>query len=274
MSSLLERYGTRPVPRYTSYPPANVWRDVDGETFWPRALGAIARPLALYVHVPFCAKLCFYCGCNMLVTRSEKLVERYLAALELEVSRAATLAAKSGPVVQLHLGGGTPTHLDSAQLTQLVGTLQRHFPFSRGIEASIEVHPPVTTAEQLGTLASLGFNRVSMGVQDFDPAVQERVNRPQPFEQTRDLVLAARGHGFTSVNVDLMYGLPLQTLAGYARTLGWRSCAPTGWRCSATRMSRSSRSTWRCWADQTCRVHRFGWRCSSWPTRGSCAPVT
>jgi oxygen-independent coproporphyrinogen III oxidase len=217
--TLLERYGTRPVPRYTSYPPANLWGDVEGADFWPRALQAISRPLALYVHVPFCAKLCFYCGCNMLVTRSERLVERYLAALELEVSRAAALAATTGPVVQLHLGGGTPTHLSSAQLRQLAGTLQRHFPFGKGIEASIEVHPPVTTVEQLETLASLGFNRVSMGVQDFDPRVQARVNRPQPFEQTRDLVVAARANGFSSVNVDLMYGLPLQTLEGYGLTL-------------------------------------------------------
>jgi oxygen-independent coproporphyrinogen III oxidase len=217
--TLLERYGTKPVPRYTSYPPANVWTDVDGETFWPRTLGAVTRPLALYVHVPFCAKLCFYCGCNMLVTRNRGLVERYLAALELEVSRAAKHAARTGPVVQLHLGGGTPTHLDPAQLTRLVNVLQAHFPFQRGIEASIEVHPPVTTAEQVATLASLGFNRVSMGVQDFDPRVQERVNRPQPFEQTRDLIVNARQHGFTSVNVDLMYGLPLQTLEGYGRTL-------------------------------------------------------
>jgi oxygen-independent coproporphyrinogen III oxidase len=217
--NVLQKYGTKAVPRYTSYPPANVWRDVDGETFWPQALGALSRPLALYVHVPFCAKLCFYCGCNMLVTRSKTLVERFLDALELEVARAAKHAAKKGPVVQLHLGGGTPTHLKPEQLRRLAAILQQHFPFGRGIEASIEVHPPVTSVEQLETLADLGFNRVSMGVQDFDPRVQERVNRPQPFEQTRDLILNARRLGFTSVNVDLMYGLPLQTLEGYAQTL-------------------------------------------------------
>lgn len=219
MSSLLERYGTLPVPRYTSYPPANVWHEVDGETFWPRTCAAITRPLSLYVHVPFCAKLCFYCGCNMLVTKNKALVERYLVALEKEIERAAQHAARHGPVLQLHLGGGTPTHLDEAQLERLAGMIQRHFPFQKGIEASIEVHPPVTTVGQLAKLESLGFNRISMGVQDFDPKVQERVNRRQPFGQTRDLIVAARAHGFTSVNIDLMYGLPLQTAEGFSATL-------------------------------------------------------
>jgi oxygen-independent coproporphyrinogen-3 oxidase len=218
--SLLERYGSEPIPRYTSYPSANHWRDGMGAEEVRAALQRSGdRPLSLYVHVPFCRKLCFYCGCNMLVTRSESLVERYLRAVELEVDRVADLLPRIPEVVQLHLGGGTPTFLDPAQLTRLVATLRRRFAWKPGAETSIEVHPPVTSKEQMCTLARLGFNRVSMGVQDFDPVVQARVNRIQPFEQTRDLIQLSRAVGFVSVNVDLMYGLPLQTVDGFTRTL-------------------------------------------------------
>jgi len=217
--SLLERYGSEQIPRYTSYPSANHWRDAGDAEAEAALTGSGARALSLYVHVPFCRKLCFYCGCNMLVTRNTALVERYLRALELEVDRVAGLLPRVPEVVQLHLGGGTPTYLDPAQLTRLVATLRRRFSWKPDAEASIEIHPPVTTAEQMRTLARLGFNRVSMGVQDFDPVVQARVNRIQPFEQTRDLVQLSRELGFVSVNVDLMYGLPRQTVAGFSRTL-------------------------------------------------------
>jgi oxygen-independent coproporphyrinogen-3 oxidase len=217
---LLERYGARSVPRYTSYPPANHWGEGLGEAEARAALSRSgARPLSLYVHVPFCRSLCYYCGCNMRVTRRADLVERYLQALELEVEAVASALPRIPEVVQLHLGGGTPTHLHPDQLRRLVAMLQRRFPWSRGIEASIEIHPAVTTAEQMRTLAELGFNRVSMGVQDFDPAVQQRINRLQTFERTRDLVELSRTLGFVSVNVDLMYGLPLQTPEGFERTL-------------------------------------------------------
>jgi oxygen-independent coproporphyrinogen-3 oxidase len=202
---LLSRYGTRPIPRYTSYPSANVWNEQQDEDFARRALAGINRPLSLYVHVPFCKKLCFYCGCNMLVSHQDALVERYLAALEFEVDRVARFLPERREVVQLHLGGGTPTHLSTGQLERLAGLLRRHFSWSRDVEASIEVHPPVTTEEQLRALARLGFNRLSMGV--------------QPFEQTRDLIDQARRHGFISVNVDLMYGLPLQNVERFSKTL-------------------------------------------------------
>jgi oxygen-independent coproporphyrinogen III oxidase len=215
--SLLQRYGREPLPRYTSYPPANHWQDcVDVAA----VLGStVHRPLSLYVHVPFCRTLCFYCGCNMLVTRNRGLVEQYLRALETEVALMAQSLEETPEVVQVHVGGGTPTHLNPDQLTRLVNAIRRRFPWRPGIEASIEVHPPVTTSEQMRTLAALGFNRVSMGVQDFDPVVQGRVNRIQPFEQTRDLIQVCRDLGFVSVNVDLMYGLPLQTVEGLSRTL-------------------------------------------------------
>lgn len=217
--ALLERYATLPLPRYTSYPPANLWGACD-ESLAKTALSSIGdRPLSLYVHVPFCRKLCLYCGCNMMVTRSQELVERYLEALDREVAQASALLPSRLPVVQVHLGGGTPTYLSEAQLTRLWQILASRFDLSPGLEASIEVHPPVTSAAQLQTLAQLGFSRVSMGVQDFDPVVQKRINRSQPFEQTRDLIASARRLGFVSVNIDLMYGLPLQTTERFAKTL-------------------------------------------------------
>ncbi len=216
---LLTRYGTRPIPRYTSYPPANHWADQRDDAWALDVYRRIARPLSLYVHVPFCRKLCYYCGCNMMIEHSGSLVERYLAALEKEVELVAAAVPQGREVVQLHLGGGTPTHLTPPQLERLAGILKKHFQWTPGMEASIEVHPPVTTRAQVETLARLGFNRLSMGVQDFDPQVQERINRPQPFEQTRDLVQMARDVGFQSVNIDLMYGLPLQNVERFGKTL-------------------------------------------------------
>lgn len=216
---LLARYGSRPLPRYTSYPPANLWSEQD-DSLAQTALACIGpSPLSLYVHVPFCRKLCLYCGCNMMVTRSQDLVARYLRALDAEVDRVAKLLPSRPEVVQVHLGGGTPTYLDPDQLSTLWQTLTSRFPMARGIEASIEIHPPVTSPDQLSRLAELGFNRVSMGVQDFDKVVQKRINRPQPFEQTRDLVELSRKLGFVSVNLDLMYGLPLQSVDRFAHTL-------------------------------------------------------
>ncbi|RPH72952.1 MAG: oxygen-independent coproporphyrinogen III oxidase [Myxococcaceae bacterium] len=218
--ALLERYGRIPVPRYTSYPPANHWESMFGELEAREAFcSAGTRAASIYVHVPFCRKLCYYCGCNMLVTRSESLVERYLRALELELDRVTALLSARPEIVQVHLGGGTPTYLDPDQLARLADAIQARLPWSPGIEASIEIHPAVTSVEQIRTLARLGFNRVSMGVQDFDPTVQKRINRRQSFEETRDLVLEARMRGFVSVNVDLMYGLPLQTVEHFQRTL-------------------------------------------------------
>jgi oxygen-independent coproporphyrinogen-3 oxidase len=218
--ALLERYGRIPVPRYTSYPPANHWEGHFGEAEARQAFrGAGTRAASIYVHVPFCRKLCFYCGCNMLVTRSESLVERYLEALELELDRVTALLPSRPDIVQVHLGGGTPTYLNPDQLTRLADAIQARLPWEPGIEASIEIHPAVTTRAQIRTLARLGFNRVSMGVQDFDPAVQTRINRRQSFEETRDLIIESRVRGFVSVNVDLMYGLPLQTVERFQRTL-------------------------------------------------------
>lgn len=216
---LLERYGRKQVPRYTSYPPANHWKTLDDRAAIERTFASVRRPVSLYVHVPFCKSLCYYCGCNMLIEHRGALVERYLGAIERELALVSSAMPAKREVVQLHLGGGTPTHLTPAQLTRLIEAVQRHFPFERSAEVSLEVHPPVTTRAQLETLAGLGFNRLSMGVQDFDPLVQQRVNRIQSFELTRALVETARSLGFVSVNLDLMYGLPLQTVERFSKTL-------------------------------------------------------
>jgi len=216
---LLARYGDA-VPRYTSYPTAPVWTEfdsVEGERVL-RAAGRSSQPLSVYVHLPFCRKLCLYCGCNMMVTRSEELVERYLAGLEREIAKSGALLGDR-EVTQLHWGGGTPTFLSCEQLRRVHRALTGALRFAPDAEQAIEIHPPVTTPEQLETLRALGFSRLSMGVQDFDPRVQLAVNRIQPFEQTRDLVVASRRLGFGSLNIDLMYGLPHQQPATFAETL-------------------------------------------------------
>jgi len=211
-------------PRYTSYPTAPEWTEPFSEAQAIELIEANQReraelPLSLYVHIPFCHKLCWYCGCNMQVTRSQDLTERYLAAVIREIERVASRIDQRRPVVQIHWGGGTPTFLAPAQLERLYRALTAPFQIAPGAEISIEVPPPVTTFEQLEVLAGLGFNRLSMGVQDFDPDVQEAVNRIQPFEQTRDLIERARALGFISINTDLMYGLPRQTVPKFTATL-------------------------------------------------------
>ncbi|HEY9720674.1 MAG TPA: oxygen-independent coproporphyrinogen III oxidase [Oscillatoriaceae cyanobacterium] len=221
---LIAKYNTA-GPRYTSYPTAPEWRN---ELPLDEALGIIDAnqreradtPLSLYVHIPFCHKLCYYCGCNMLVTKQQDLVSQYLDAVIAEIDRMAKrLDTQRRPVVQIHWGGGTPTYLNSAQIARLFGAIAERFTIAPDAEISLELHPPVTTFEQLATLRRLGFNRVSMGVQDFDHDVQVAVNRIQPYEQTRDLIAECRRLGFLSVNTDLMYGLPFQTVEKFKATL-------------------------------------------------------
>lgn len=211
-------------PRYTSYPTAPEWSEPFPLAQTLELIDANQRaraevPLSLYVHLPFCHKLCWYCGCNMQITRSQDLVEAYLDAVLQEIERLARRLDPRREVVQIHWGGGTPTFLSSAQIERLYRALTKPFKLAAGAEISIEVHPPVTSFEQLETLVGLGFTRLSMGIQDFDPDVQAAVNRPQPFEQTRALIERARALGFVSVNTDLMYGLPRQTVARFAHTL-------------------------------------------------------
>jgi oxygen-independent coproporphyrinogen-3 oxidase len=221
---LLHRYNV-PGPRYTSYPTAPVWR----EGFSPRDYGEIlsassaegsAPPLSLYVHLPFCESLCFFCACTVVITSNHAVEEPYLALLETEIDWvAARMGAEPRELVQLHWGGGTPTYLSPAHISRLAEKLRRSFRFAPDAEVGVEVDPRVTTPAHLDALSRAGFNRLSMGVQDFDPDVQRSINRVQPFEDTRDLVRTARGMGFESVNVDLIYGLPLQTPGSFRATI-------------------------------------------------------
>ena len=222
---LLRRYD-RPGPRYTSYPTAPQFRADFGEAELRDAAIAsngdpIPRRLSLYVHVPFCESPCFYCGCNRIITRDHSRADAYLARLYREIALTAQLFDRDREVIQLHFGGGTPNFLVPNQLREVVDTLRSHFHFSDSPERdiSIELDPRFVSPEDIAQLAEIGFNRASFGVQDFDPAVQAAVNRIQGVEETRAVIDACRAHGFRSVNIDLIYGLPKQTPEGFGKTL-------------------------------------------------------
>lgn len=224
-ADLLRRYD-RPGPRYTSYPTAPQFSADFGEDALRRAIqdsngDPIPRRLSIYVHVPFCLSPCFYCGCNRVITRDKTRADAYLTHLCREIEMIAPLFDRDREVIQLHFGGGTPNFLSPTQLRCSVEMLKRHFKFSGAADRdiSIELDPRTVSPQDIAELALAGFNRASLGVQDFDPAVQEAVNRIQGIEQTRAVIEACRTHGFRSVNVDLIYGLPKQSLAGFARTL-------------------------------------------------------
>ncbi|MGV0985446.1 MAG: oxygen-independent coproporphyrinogen III oxidase [Limnohabitans sp.] len=222
---LLTRFDV-PGPRYTSYPTADRFVEAFGEADYLQALdqrknSAIgkATPLSLYVHIPFCESLCYYCACNKIITKHKDRAATYLRYLTREVELHTAHLSMGQSVSQLHLGGGTPTFLSDGELRELMHMLRRHFEFVPGGEYSVEVDPRTVDEQRLAVLAELGFNRLSFGVQDFDPAVQKAVHRVQPAQQVFDLVAAARRLGFESVNVDLIYGLPLQTPESFERTL-------------------------------------------------------
>ncbi len=219
---LLARYD-RPGPRYTSYPTAPEFSGAFGASDYAERLArAAARPedpLSLYVHVPFCEHRCHFCGCHVVITRREDVVRGYLDRLNREIVKVAGALGKRNSVLQLHWGGGTPTHLTPDQMRELMGTLTTHFHLLPEAEVAIEVDPRVTTAEHVDTLAALGFNRLSMGVQDFTPEVQTAIGREQTREQTLALHRHARAVGIEDVNVDLVYGLPRQTVEGFRKNL-------------------------------------------------------
>ncbi|GHG63109.1 oxygen-independent coproporphyrinogen III oxidase [Comamonas sp. JC664] len=221
--ALLSRYNVS-GPRYTSYPTAPEWRkDFGPEHLLARLEQAGARertePLSLYVHLPFCRSLCWYCGCNVVVSKDRCAADRYIDHLEMELDLVAERLGARRTLSQIHWGGGTPTYLNETQLERLWRAITRRFRIARDAEVAIEVHPAVTTAGQLTLLRSLGFNRVSMGLQDFDARVQQATNRLQSPEETRALLEHARLLGFQGVNFDLIYGLPHQDAEGWARTL-------------------------------------------------------
>jgi oxygen-independent coproporphyrinogen-3 oxidase len=211
-------------PRYTSYPTADRFVEAFGAEAYrswaaKRNIGGIRRALSIYIHLPFCNTICFYCACNKFVTRDKSKGEKYLAYLAKEIALQGPLFSDDPLVRQMHWGGGTPTFYSAGQLNDLFSLLRRHFEFAEDGEYSIEIDPRTVDAAAVAALRGMGFNRMSLGVQDFDPEVQRAVNRVQSEEQTLSVMKAARRNGFLSVNVDLIYGLPRQTLLTFSRTL-------------------------------------------------------
>ncbi|MDE2160727.1 MAG: oxygen-independent coproporphyrinogen III oxidase, partial [Burkholderiales bacterium] len=216
-----------PGPRYTSYPTADRFVEAFGPAEYRQALrqraeGAVvggAPPLSLYVHIPFCDSLCYYCACNKIITRHHSRGRAYLGLIEKEIALHAAALGRVQPLSQLHLGGGTPTFLDDAELADLMTMLRRAFKPIDGAEISIEVDPRTASRERLRHLAAIGFNRISFGIQDFDPDVQLAVHRVQSYDSVAELVAEARALRFESINADLIYGLPKQTPESFQRTI-------------------------------------------------------
>ncbi len=217
----LARYN-RPGPRYTSYPTAPVWN----ESFGPADLEKVHEEaeraktsVSLYMHIPFCESLCLFCACNVIIQKDKRVSPPYLDVLKRETEKVSRGVSPERQVVQFHWGGGTPTYLTPEQIEDLFGFTRQLFTFAPDAEIGIEVDPRVTSRAHLETLRRLGFNRLSMGIQDFHADVQKAINRIQPFELTRDLIDVARALGFQSINVDLIYGLPHQTAGTFAHTV-------------------------------------------------------
>ena len=226
-AELIERYDVA-GPRYTSYPTAVQFSETFGVREYRRHAAASnrgddVRPLSLYLHLPFCHSLCYYCGCMKKVTRHAHHAESYLELLWREIEMQAALFDDEREVTQLHLGGGTPTYYDDEQLAALLGKLGKHFRLDRTDqrEFSIEIDPRTVTSDRLSALSEIGFNRISMGVQDIDPRVQAAVNRIQDPQATLDLIDQARRLQFRSISIDLIYGLPLQTVESFNRTIDY-----------------------------------------------------
>ena len=220
----LVRRFDRKGPRYTSYPTADRFVEAFGDEAYRtwaarRNVGGIQRPLSVYVHLPFCRDVCFYCACNKIVTRDAGKAALYLDYLSREIELQAALFREDPHVSQMHWGGGTPTYYDTAALTRLFARLSDRFTFTPHGEYSIEIDPRTVDVDMIQALREMGFNRASFGVQDFDPTVQAAVHRLQDERQTLDLIEAARRARFESVNIDLIYGLPKQTLMSFNVTL-------------------------------------------------------
>ena len=222
--ALLRRFDA-PGPRYTSYPTADRFVDAFGAADALRALAvrskgaAASTPLSVYVHIPFCESVCYYCACNKVITKHHERATEYLDALDTEIGLVRGALGAGRQVSQLHFGGGTPTFLSDAELDRVISSLRGAFAIAEGAEMSIEVDPRTVTPARLAHLRSLGFNRISFGVQDFDLQVQQAVHRVQPYESVRVLMESARELEFQSINADLIYGLPKQTPDSFARTV-------------------------------------------------------
>ncbi len=219
--SLLRKYD-RPGPRYTSYPTVPEWSSDFGPEDYRQCLKRLAtekKPLSLYFHIPFCKSRCLYCGCTTVVSKDSKRAEIYIDHLRQEMALVAEHLADNNRVFQLHWGGGTPTFLTLPQIEKLFGSISDYFTFDDEAEMAIEVDPRVTTVEHLELLRRLGFNRISMGVQDLTPVVQELIGRNQTAEETVDLFNHCRRLGFSGINVDLIYGLPGQDVKNFSDTI-------------------------------------------------------
>jgi oxygen-independent coproporphyrinogen-3 oxidase len=220
--ALLQRLDV-PIPRYTSYPTAPVWSEGIGRRAYADALRQAAKrpdaPLSIYVHIPFCRERCSFCGCNVVISRTANSADAYLGSLMREMDAVADLLGDRRSVSQIHWGGGTPTFLEERQIEALWGAITRRFRVLPDAEVAIEIDPKVTSRSQVELLRRLGFNRMSMGVQDLDPAVQEAISRIQTPEETREALERARALGFRGINFDLIYGLPRQTPQSWKRTL-------------------------------------------------------
>jgi oxygen-independent coproporphyrinogen-3 oxidase len=221
--ALIRRFDQK-GPRYTSYPTADRFVEAfNAETYlhWlgNRNVGGMNRPLSLYFHIPFCKSICYYCACNKVITKDHGRSQKYIQYLAREIEMQSEALTGSHEVAQLHWGGGTPTFLAPDEMRQLMDATRRHFKLRADGEYSIEIDPRGVAAQTIALLAELGFNRVSIGVQDFDTEVQQAVNRLQSEKQTLSVMQAVRNNGFKSINIDLIYGLPRQTLEGFRRTL-------------------------------------------------------
>ncbi|MCA1778236.1 MAG: oxygen-independent coproporphyrinogen III oxidase, partial [Xanthomonadaceae bacterium] len=222
-ADLIEKYGGE-GPRYTSYPTAVQFSDTFTSAQWKDALDdsnrvPIPADLSLYVHVPFCSSPCFYCGCNRVITRSITAGQEFLVHLEKELDLAAPHFDRDRKVRQVHLGGGTPTFLETAQIGQLMRLLRSRFSFSADAEIGLEVDPRSVTPADIRELKGIGFNRISIGIQDLDPEVQKAVNRVHDAAWVASIIGAARAVRFDSISVDLIYGLPKQTTGAFAQTV-------------------------------------------------------
>ncbi len=219
--ALIQKYNV-PGPRYTSYPPATRFTE---QIAWPDLAEAILqnnrteRDLSLYFHIPFCETLCWFCGCNSVITLQHSQGTTYVEYLKKELAQMCTLLNPRRKVVQCHLGGGSPTFLTPAEIRELGGAIHDRFTFADDVEAGVEIDPRRLTRDHLTALREVGFNRASLGVQDFDPQVMQAVHRIQPQEMTEQVIGWIREAGFNSLNVDLIYGLPYQTVESFERTL-------------------------------------------------------
>lgn len=218
---LIRKYD-KPGPRYTSYPPATEFHEGVREEDYKRKLlesNLTKRPLSLYFHIPFCESACWFCGCNVIISHRKDVSRRYLDYVYKEMGLLKDYLDTSRPVVQLHWGGGTPNFLTNDEIKELFGRLREVFNIDKGAEISVEIDPRYLSEGQLETLREVGFNRVSMGLQDLDPEVQRAINRIQPYDLMKRVMKELRSLGFESINIDLIYGLPYQNPQKFKDTI-------------------------------------------------------